>query len=90
MGRGASEHQYWCVGTLCSLWARNNQEGRKRRRRAGKEVTAPQYPAYTNPTIPLPKTPSHHHRREKRRLLDHRPPRETEADRDTDAKTDRR
>ncbi len=61
-------------------------------RRAGEEVTAPpvcSIPPPSHPTIPLPKTPSHHHRREKRRLLDHRPPREVEPDRDTDRKTDR-
>lgn len=61
-------------------------------RRVGEEVTAP--PPIPNiyspiPLSPLPKTPSDQNRREKRRLLDHRPPREMETDRDTDIKTDR-
>lgn len=48
-------------------------------RRTYEEVTA------TSPPIPslypLPSIPSHHHWRERRRLLDHRPPREMETHR---------
>lgn len=59
--------------------------------RKGTATSSPIPNIHLLPCDPLPfsKTPSHHHWREKWRLLDHRPPREMETDSNTDIKTDR-